>query len=161
LGTNLKENLKRYRRTVKGILTNIYHHQIHRRHKVLYSRFELMDKFSGNRKFLDIYNRWVKSGYCKQFKPSIDRIDCLKNYTLDNIQCMTWAENRYKQRFEFKRIRAKRVWMVMGNRVVKIFNSVSHAVKETGLHQGNISSCLHGKRQYCGGYKWQYEQPVK
>ena len=151
----LLENTARYRKTKKGVLTNTYQHQKSRR-KVFYTLKELHDKFLDDKQFDRIYKEWVKRGYDKQFKPSIDRIDCLKDYTLKNIHILTWAENRYKQRFEFKRIRARKVLQIMGNATINVFNSVSHAVKYTGLGQGNISSCLHGKRNYCGGYKWQY-----
>lgn len=49
--------------------------------------------------------------------------------------------------------------MILNNEIVKTFKSVSHVVRETGLSQGNISSCLHNRRMYCGGYKWSYENP--
>jgi hypothetical protein len=120
---------------------------------------ELHKRFLNDKKYLRIFKEWEKSNYQTQLKPSIDRIDCKKHYTMNNIHIMTWAENRYKQRFEFKRIRARKVYQIMGNATINIYRSVSHVVKETGLHQGNISSCLHGKRKHCGGYKWQYENP--
>jgi len=47
----------------------------------------------------------------------------------------------------------------MGNKVIATFKSVSDVVRQTGLSQGNISTCLHHKRNYCGGYKWSYKNP--
>ena len=45
--------------------------------------------------------------------------------------------------------------MVDGEEKYK-FKSVSQAVKETGISQGNISSCLTGKRKKAGGFNWFY-----
>lgn len=124
-----------------------------------YSLVELHNRFLEDRKFDRIYKEWIRSGYDKQFKPSLDRIDCMKPYTLKNLHILSWAENRYKQRMEFKRIRARTVLMKKGDEIIRKFKSVSHAVRETGLHQGNISSCLHNKRITVGGYKFIYENP--
>lgn len=42
------------------------------------------------------------------------------------------------------------------NKVIKTYNSVTQASEENGFHQGNISSCLTGKRLSSRGYKWEY-----
>lgn len=151
----LLRNTQKFRRSPKGILTNIYSHQ-KSRFPVEYTLKQLHHSFLFNEKFLRLFLEWEKKNYDKQYKPTIDRIDCKKHYTLTNIHCLTWAENRYKQRMEFKRIRAKEVKQIMGNKIIKRYKSVSHAVKETGLNQSGISLCLHGRRQFCGGYKWSY-----
>lgn len=152
---NLLKNTQKYRKTPKGILTNIYFHQKDRR-MVNYSLRELHNKFLADSKFIRLWREWIKSHYDKQYKPSIDRIDCKKDYTLANIHCMTWAENRYKQRMEFKRIRAKTVYQLMGTIIVNTYRSISHAVKITGLNQSGISNCVNNKGKTCGGYRWRY-----
>ncbi len=124
-----------------------------------YTLGDLHNKYLTDGKFSRLYNEWVRSGYQKQYKPTLDRIDCKKPYSLDNIHPLSWAENRYKQRWELKRTRARKVFMLKGDNVVKEFNSVTEAVRKTGLHQGNISSCLSGKRKTTGGYKFSYENP--
>lgn len=154
---NLSAN-ERYRKSRKGVLTNSYGHQKHRRH-VEYSLVEFQEMFINDVRFNRLYGEWISSGYNYQLRPTVDRINCKKGYTLDNIHCLTWAENRYKQRMEFKLIRARTVYMVVGNRIVKMFKSVTDAVRKTGLHQGNISSCLNGNRKTCGGYSWSYQNP--
>ena len=121
-----------------------------------YALSYLHETFLEDKLFNNIYNNWAKSGYKKPLKPSIDRIDCKKYYTKDNIQIMTWAENRNKENSEFSVLRAKKVYMHDGNTIIKTFESVSDAVKKTGLHQGNLSSCLNGKRETTGGYYWSY-----
>ena len=154
----LLKTTEKYRKTPKGILTNSFNKQINRR-PVLYSLRQLHEKFLNNKRFIRLVNEWLKSGCNKQLKPTVDRINCMKHYTLDNIQILTWSENRYKQRFELKRIRARAVFMIQENNIVKTFKSVSDAVNKTGLQQSGISMCLNGHRHTCGGYIWSYENP--
>ncbi len=154
----LLQDTKKFRKTPRGVLTNMYCHQKSRR-IVKYTLEELHNKFLNDRKFIRLMEEWKKNRYDKKYKPTIDRIDCKKPYTLTNIQCLTWTENRYKQRMELKRIRAKKVYQITGNKIVDVHSSVTRAVKKTGLCQSGISMCLNGKRKYCGGYRWSYENP--
>ena len=161
---NLRAATEKYRKTQRGVITNIYHKQIyHCKHRgspvPTYTLEQLQNKFLNKRTFRRIYLKWRGSNYDMQLKPSIDRIDCLKPYSLENIQVLTWAENRYKQRFELGRIRARAVYCLAGGALVATYKSVTEAVRATGLHQGNISSCLHGARKTCGGYVWSYQNP--
>jgi len=154
----LLENTRRYRKTRKGVLTNSYNHQKERR-KVEYSLKEFQEKFMDNKRFIRLHKEWLKSGCKKEMKPTVDRMNCTKGYTLNNIQILTWAENRYKQRMEFKLIRAKKCYMHLNGKIIKIFNSQREAIIKTGLSQGNLSEALNGKRRTCGGYNWSYENP--
>lgn len=150
------ENTQRYRRTKKGILTNSYSKQKNRK-DVEYSLTELHSKFMFDYRFNRIYEEWKNKGYKKELKPTVDRIDCRRGYTLNNIHALTWEENRYKQRMELKLLRATPVVATVDGEIKHKFKSVSHAVKETGINQGNISSCLAGKRKKAGGFNWVYE----
>lgn len=150
------EATKKFRKTKKGILTNSFSRQKNRK-EVSYSLKELHDKFLYDKRFDRLFNEWVKSGYNKQFIPTIDRINCKKGYDLNNIHCMTWAENRYKQRMETNIFRAKKIVCFKNGVIIKKYDSVSDAVRSTGIMQGNISSCLTGKRKSCGGFTWEYD----
>ena len=86
----LLKNTQKYRKTKKGVLTNMYQH-MKNRHKISFSLKEFQDRFISDKKFIRIYNEWVKSGYDKQFKPSLDRIDNKKEYTQENTQMMSWS----------------------------------------------------------------------
>lgn len=149
---------EKYRRTKKGILTNIYSHQKSRK-KVYYSLRELHARFMIEPKFNRLFIEWIKSGWDKQFKPTIDRINYKEPYTMRNVHSLSWSDNRYKQRMELKDTRAEEVFMIKGDRIVNVFSSQRHAVNATGLNQSGISMCLTGIRNYCGGYKWSYENP--
>ena len=55
--------------------------------------------------YKEFYESWVESGYEKDLKPSVDRIDDLKGYEFENIKLTTWRENRfngYKDRLNAK-----------------------------------------------------------
>lgn len=147
---------QKFRKTKKGILTNSYSKQKSRK-KVLYTLKELHDKFLNDPKFDRLFKEWVKSNYNKNFIPTIDRINCKKDYTIDNIHCLSWSENRYKQRMETNIFRAREIVCLKDGVLINTFKSVSDAVRRTGIVQGNISSCLTGKRKSCGGFNWLYK----
>ena len=156
---NSLQNTQRFRRTRKGILTNIYQHQ-KARMKVEYSLRQLQERFVNDRRFIRLHTEWIKNNCDKQYKPTIDRINSRKNYSLRNIHCLTWAENRFKQSaLDGKRGIKPAVFQIMGNKVIKRFQSQRHVVKELGISQGNLSSVLNGKRKYVNGYKFIYENP--
>lgn len=149
-------SIQKFRKTKKGILTNSFSRQKTRK-KVLYSLSELHNKFLNDLRFDRLFKEWEKSNYNKNLIPTVDRINCKKDYTLENIHCLTWQENRYKQRMETNIFRAKEIVCLKNNEIIFAFKSVSDAVKKTGIMQGNISSCLTGKRKTCGGYNWKYK----
>lgn len=161
-------NTKRFRKTPKGVLTNIYSKQVERsRNKSMplpsYTLKEFHAKYLDDAKYLRIFNEWVKSGYNKYKKPSFDRIDCMKPYSFDNIQVMTWEENRYKQRMEASRIRATQLKAtnIVTNEET-IYKSVSDAVRKTGFTQGCISACLNGYGKIYKNCTWEYlDKPKK
>lgn len=47
--------------------------------------------------FKKLYLMWIESSFEKDIKPSVDRLDSLKEYTFDNMQLITWGENRKRQ----------------------------------------------------------------
>ena len=148
------KNTQRWRKTKRGLLTNLYN-KLKIRHRTEFD-LEFLHAFAECQKFNRLYEEWVKSGYHKQLKPSIDRIDNKKGYTQKNIHWLTWAENRYKQTME-RRSRKGKVCQLVAGKVIKVYRSQREAIRQTGLSQGNMSECLNGKRKYCGGYEWIYE----
>jgi hypothetical protein len=109
----LSETRLKYRRSVKGLLTRIYGDQKSRckRNEMLlptYTLIAFQDKFINDPDFLELYITWVRSNYETDLRPSVDRIDCFKSYSFDNIQVMTWAENRAKAADEQKKHKARR-----------------------------------------------------
>jgi len=142
-----------YRKTKKGLVTNLYH-KMKSRHEVDF-QISKLHEFSECQKFSRLYEEWVKSGYKKKFKPSIDRINNKKHYSLGNIQWLTWAENRYKQIME-RRDRSPKVAQMLNGICINTYKSQREAVKQTGVSQANLSSALNGRRHTCGGFEWIY-----
>jgi len=158
---NILKNTSTYRKTLRGMLVNIYHHMKYRQKSLLFNTEQFYEWSLSQSNLGRLYDKWVTSGFKAKFKPTVDRINCVKPYELSNMHFMTWEENRYKQRMELKRVRARTVYQICktSNKIVNVYKSVSEAVKFTGFAQGNISTCLSGKRKTCCGYIWSYQNP--
>ena len=110
-------------------------------------------------RFHSLYTDWVLSGYDKMLIPSIDRIDNNLGYNFDNIQLLTYAQNREKA-FE----ESRNGELIINNphkpitqydlEGVKLneFISISDASRKLNISKGNISLNLNGKRKTCSGY---------
>lgn len=147
---------KIYRRSPKGVLTNMYDH-MRRRHPVAFSLIEFHERFLSDKKFLRLHSEWVKSGYQKERCPSLDRINCKLPYTVANTQMMTWGENRFKQTME-RRSRKGPVLHIHNGAVVARYKSQKEAVQANGLSQGLVSAVLTGKKISTKGFVFVYEQ---
>lgn len=124
-----------------------------------YSLNWLHDRFLNDTKFKRLYAEWVKSGYNKWKKPSIDRINRLKPYTKDNIQLLSWADNRAKENNERKSHKGRVIQYKNGIEVAR-YASQKQLVKQTGFTQGLVSEVLNGKRNHHKGYTFKYESEV-
>jgi hypothetical protein len=151
--SKITENTQKWRKTKRGLVTNLYH-KMRSRHPVDFDLNYFHD-FANCKKFDRLYNEWVKSNFCKQFKPSIDRISNKGIYSKENIQWLTWSENKFKQGME-TRHKSPPVNQILGDKIIKTYKSQNDVVIKTGICQSNISDALNGKRKLCRGYKWEY-----
>lgn len=159
----LLRNTANYRKNPKGLLTNMYHHQKSRNLKnhfgdIGYSLKEFHEKFLLDKLFNRLYTEWVKSNYQKALKPSVDRINHKKGYTIDNIHMLTWSENRFKQTIE-RRVRKGKVLQILDGKIIKIWRSQREAYKKLNLQQSMLSMALTGRCKTAYGYEWKYENP--
>lgn len=97
-----KERRKEYYRCKDGMLLSIYDRQKRssngRSHdQPTYTLNELKKWFWVQDSANEMYDNWENSGYDHDLKPSVDRKDNHIGYTLDNIQIMTWKENKLKR----------------------------------------------------------------
>lgn len=95
-------------RTVKGLVHRIYGNQVksskRRGHQnPTYTKSELYVWVKNNKEFTKLYSNWVESKYDVNFIPSVDRIDDLIGYNINNIQLTTWEINNAKGRTSPKR----------------------------------------------------------
>ena len=89
----------------EGVIKNIYYGQLssakQRGHAPPdYSLSDLKDWCYSQDTFGQLYLSWVCSGFDRWQKPSVDRIDSAKSYSLDNLQLMTWRANQAKQKLD-------------------------------------------------------------
>lgn len=154
-------------KTKRGIITSIYSAQLRSKKRNVspptYSVEWLKEWVFNNPIFDTLYNEWVASKYEKDLKPSVDRINDYIGYTKENIQLMTWEENRTKYHNDVRnKINNKTKKNVAqydkkGN-LITIFCSIIDASKKTGCHWDNIGKCCNhpDKNKTSGGFVWKF-----
>ena len=145
-------SVQTYRLTPKGVLSNMYDH-MRRRHPVEFTLWEFHSRWLYDARFVRLFNEWISKGCPKRMKPSLDRINRNKPYTMQNTQMMTWEENRFKQIME-RRNRKGAVIQLKDGQEIAHYRSQREAVRVTGLNQGLVSEVLNGKRHKTGGYSF-------
>lgn len=151
-----------YRRTPKGVLTNLYSKMKDRNIKKGFGKldFSLKDlhkKYLEDKEFLRIYQRWADGGYETKLKPSFDRMNPTLGYTIENIKVVPWFENRRKGDWENSFIYTTPVVMFdMNGNKIREFGSTKEACFATGIRQSGITLCCQGKRKKAGGYVFKY-----
>lgn len=155
-----------YNRTIRGVITRIYSSQkgnskLRKMESPKYTKNELKEWLLNSEVFLRIYDNWVESKYCKYLKPSVDRINDYKPYSLDNIKICTWKENFDKGNC-FRKIGinnkiniAVNQYDLKGN-FINTFHSLSEAGRSIGKDNRHIGECCKGKRKTAYRYKWAY-----
>jgi len=165
--TDVRENTTDYGKTEKGVIRVIYKTQ--KRNSIVrghtspnYTKAELKDWLYG-KGFKKLYDNWAKSNYEKDLKPSVDRLDEFKPYSLDNIRLVTWKINRHNSYCDTKLgigtsgKKCKKVKQYEFNGTfIKEYCSLSEAGRRTGVDHRYISLVCNGKRKTSGGYKWKF-----
>lgn len=119
--------------------------------------------------FKSLYKAWVNSKFDKYLKPSVDRIKEWETYTLDNIQVITWAENKAKGELDCKEGRrysgVKPIcsFDLVIEELQQQYISAHEAQRQLDIKHNTISSAINKTRQsngtklYKGGsFKWMY-----
>lgn len=165
-----KNKYDRHKITKKGIVTTIYKTQRQsskRRGQEMpsYSKEWLSKWLFGNPEFHRLYDLWAISGYKKDLKPSIDRIDDYKGYSFDNIQLMTWKQNNLKGRLDIRSKKLKNKGLLHGGHkavrqykkgvFIKEYISIAEACRENGLEKANVHKSCNSNHK-SGGFKWEY-----
>lgn len=154
---------KIYSKTLSGFVTKTYATQRstskHRGHPMPeYSKQELKDYLHNSTTFVYLWQEWVDSGYNTRLRPSIDRVDFRRHYTLDNIQLITWEENNIKGILEANSIKYKPVkqYDLKGN-YIDTFCSMVEAATKTNTNKSDLSCCCRGKYKTAGGFIWKFK----
>lgn len=132
-----------------------------------YSKYELFDWAMSQDKFHELFKQWINSNFDNKLIPSIDRIDCLQSYAIDNIQLMTWDENRKKGYNEMRNCdiihgvnpQKPIVMLSINGEKLNEFDSLSQAQKTTGIDKALISRVCNNKphSKTAGGYIWKFK----
>lgn len=64
---------------------------------ISYSKDDFEKHLLKNTNYKKVYEKWIENGMKYKDTPTIDRIDNLKGYQLENVQCLSFADNRMKQ----------------------------------------------------------------
>lgn len=161
----VKLNKDVYDKTKKGVIRVIYKTQ--KRHQKLrghgempYSKKELATWCNENG-FDLYYEQWVESNYDTSLKPSVDRLDTFKGYSLDNIRLVTWGENRKAQHEDILNgkgtsgLRCKEVEKLdEEGRVLDSYVSLSSAQRDAGH---SLEYPIKNKTPCKSGYYWRYK----
>lgn len=111
--------------------------------------------------FKVLYDTWVASGYDKGLRPSCDRLDDYKSYTLDNLQLGTWDDNREHY---FKAVhdgvttkQCRKVFQyARTGEFIQTFHSAQAAKRSTGIDASSILKTCKGRYKTSGGYVWKF-----
>jgi len=165
-----KVEIDSFHKTKKGIVSKFYYQQransIKRGHiPPSYSIQELREWVFKQKDFELLYTNWVNSGYETMKKPSIDRLDDSIGYAFDNIQLITWQENKDKGHRDMregkitnntnpqKRVIQKK----MNGDVIAEFVSANDASRKTGITQPHISRVCNGFGKTAHGFLWEFK----
>ena len=154
---------KSRRRTKKGIVSSMYSHQkansVKRgHHPPSYTQKELFNWLCSQKLFHELYDMWVVLDYDVGSKPSCDRRDCLKGYSLSNIELMTWDENHAKATIELSSglVGAKQrgvFKLSLNNELICSYKSINDAARAFGYDDGLIGKVCKGVYATAYGYK--------
>lgn len=156
-------------RTLDGLAKRIYRNQVHNSKRrgmppPDYPIDWLLVKAIGSDLFVRLYGKWVKSGYDRMLAPSFDRIDNNRPYTRDNIQIMTWGENKGRQCKDVINgdyiSRLQRDIIAIRKSDMKVFEyySVHDAARGTDVDFRNVSACCRGLRGSGNGFTFMYKE---
>lgn len=156
----------RYRRTKKGLIGALYRSQtnssIARDHpKPLYTLKQLKEWIFSQPNFESLYNKWVISGYEKNLRPSVDRLNDNKGYSFSNIQLVSWQENNnlaYSRRRSGITITKQNrpvLKLDMNGNIIKEYASVRQAQRENKIT--HITEACKKEGKTSGDYLWKYK----
>ena len=167
----LCEKQNKYKRTIPWLVTAIYSKQRisskRRWHNMPnYTRIELEKWIIKQNNFKKLYDNWVNSWYSKMIVPSVDRIDDYKWYSFDNIQLMTWKENKDKSHKDMRNGKLtnwvnpqkKISWVNLKTGEIIKFHSMMEAERNIWVDHWNISNCCNWKNWYTQAwwYRWSF-----
>lgn len=156
-----------YERTQIGMCYRIFYNQVFNSKKrehtpPSYTKEELAKWIISQKNFESLYNEWVESDYTSKLRPSCDRLNNTLGYTFENIELVTWEENKKRANKDVTCnilvTNQTEVYQYLpSGKFVTHYLSIADACrKDTTLDQRNITACCQGKIPTAYGYIWSY-----
>ncbi len=97
---------------------------------------------------------WFRDKAFDMDKPSIDRINNDKNYSMDNCRFIEQVENNRRS----GRITRRKpiIQKDLKGNVIRVWESAYKVYQSIGLPNTRICACCRGGIQTAGGFKWEY-----
>ena len=161
--------LKNKKRTYEGVARQIYREQkrsCKKRPKTLptYSETQFVSWFKTQPNSKAIYNTWVANNYAKDFRPSADRLDNTKSYTLGNLELVTWKENCSRGYRDVRNgsIQAQHIPILQYTQegiLIAEHKSIKLGADSIGVTPPTLRNAIYklrknGKPRLSGGYVW-------
>ncbi|MGL5345725.1 MAG: hypothetical protein ACRDA3_00070 [Peptostreptococcaceae bacterium] len=100
---------------------------------------------------LDGYDLMVRNPSKYQIDKDIAEGSC-RNYYRKNLKIVLSSENIEEENRERRlKVRMKD----SDDNIICVFESMTEAERETGIHRGNIARTARGESNFAGGYKWE------
>lgn len=99
----------------------------------------------------DVKFLYIKYKANLMIKPSIDRKNSKKNYTLSNCQFIELEENSAKDK------RKIILQFNLDGNFIKEWHSLMEVERQLNIYHANIIKCIKGERNHTGGFKWLYK----
>lgn len=159
-------NRKGMKESLHVLMVDRYHKQVYnskqRNHPVpSYSLEEFILWVDNQGNASQLYDNWKSSNYLKSLAPSVDRINSLLPYTLDNLRLTTWQINNKNNHEDMsKGISSPSALPIIAyNKKGEpecSFTSISHASKELNIPYSSLYDALNRKNNKYVGLYWRY-----
>lgn len=144
-----KQCIKDEYRTLPKLIRVMYNSQVfnckHRGDTMNLTRVDFEAWILSQPNLYTLYSEWIASGWSKESRPSVDRLDDYATYSLTNIRLVTWKENKSKGHKDRKSgVNGKVNHKLSVNGL--IYPSKNAVIRATGLAHCTIMSILAGKK---------------
>lgn len=157
-------------RTRDGIANTLYLSQrLHSKKRgyvgPAYTLEELRTWLHAQPQFESLFTTWEASGYLSDLKPSCNRLNDYEGYSLNNIELVTWKENKEAWARDCVAGKNRKISRPVQqfsaeDEFIQEYFSIQEASRQLAIPHGNIVKACTGERNAAGGFKWRYTDPT-